>query len=127
MGEQPNEWAEPLAREHAWVLQIPHRVIGRVSSVGWVAGSHTPTIKLEEGHTFHAIPENFVVLTAAEVAAYRDMVGVVRTMVGALARRAADAGMQQPTFEVLCGVVLSAQLAALGRIQQVAPQGASDG
>jgi hypothetical protein len=123
MSESPEDWAEQLAREGAWVLQIPNRVVGQVRRVHEAIGADGrtyPTIHFEEGHNFHATPKNFVRLTEREVAAYQDMQNNVRMVVGLLARRAADGGMRQSTFQVLLGAVLSAQVAAFDRRQAAA-------
>jgi hypothetical protein len=109
------DWVGEFERERAWVMQIPNRVIGRVlpGTVG--------LITLEEGHTFHAVRDNFLRLTEPEVLAYQQMGGVVRSLVAELARHAAAKGMLQPTFEVLLSAVLSAQMQALGKRQAAAP------
>jgi hypothetical protein len=116
------EWAGALVG--SWAIQVPNRVVGQVRRVCVIGG--VMVVEFEEGHTFHAVQENFIQLTEREVLAYRDMQANVRMVVGALAKRAVDAGMRQGTFEVLCGAALQAQLRAFGARPTVSLTKATD-
>ncbi len=111
------EWAQDLADKHVWIVHLMTRVVGRVVEVGSVNDAHgnpQPTIMLEEGHSFHAVRENFLPISQSDVFAYRQMVDVVRTMTKEVAVRFASR-MEQFRFEVLFGAALTTQAIVLGR------------
>jgi hypothetical protein len=116
--ENSFEWALKLASDKAWVVQLPNRVVGRVVAAREIrsaTGSSHAIVELEEGHTFHAQPKNFLVVEERDSDAYQVMVGGLRDLTREFAMLAAKGGMTQSTFAVLWDAALTAQSRALAK------------
>lgn len=111
-GHNDLEWAGALVGQ--WVVQVPSRVVGRVKALS-ALNNGSPILIFEQGHSFHAVRENFLRVEERDFRAYEQMVAAIALVTKELAVLGKSAGMSQQTFEALCGVAFAGQLMALTR------------
>jgi len=127
----PIDWWRGLVQEQAWVIHIRSGTVGRVArffdgeghvyepkvekAEAYEHARSTPVVELEEGHTFHAAPDQFMRLSGPQERFYRAAVEGVGNFTLELARFAASAGIPQSLFQSLLGSAMRSQLQALGR------------
>jgi hypothetical protein len=126
--EEDLGWAQTLVDDHAVVMHVETRTVGRVEELYDGQGKlytppgegarpvKHPVLKLDRGHTFVAKAGSFVRFEPREASYFQDVQAAIAGTLGEVAQLGAAKGVQGPTAFLLMAAALRQQLRELERL-----------